>query len=1188
MYLKRLESAGFKSFAERINVEFVPGVTAVVGPNGSGKSNIIDAIRWVLGEQSAKSLRGSKMEDIIFQGSDSRKPLNVADVTLVLDNSDSKLPLDYEEVSITRRVYRSGDSEFYINKQACRLKDIIDLFMDSGLGREAFSIISQGKVEEILSSKAEERRTIFEEAAGVLKYKLRKKKAEFKLAETQENMNRVEDILHEIETQMGPLEKQAETAKEYIRKKELLKNQEISLLIAEIEKIYSEWQAILADMEQEKIKEIEIKTAIQQKEAQLENERQIIFQLDDEIEKLQASLVEKTRELEQLEGKKQVLAERSKHYGENKEKVKSEKAETKSRIEKIQLELETENIKLQEMKTERDQTKETAANLESTLTKGNANISDQIEELKSVYIELLNRQAAKRNERHSIKEQQQQMEIKKDKQLGKFTDLLEIRKEAKKKLTQMKQEIVRHEQRLQEMENERNKLKSDLDNERIRAEEAQIRLYQGYQYVEKLKSKKEMLEEMKEEFQGFFYGVKAVLKARDDRKLSGIQGAVIELIDVPNNIITAIETVLGGQAQHIIAVDDDAARKAIFWLKQTNQGRATFLPLASIQPRYVPGDILQKVKNHQGFIGIAADLVFCDKQFQHAINHLMGHIIISQTLQDANEIAKLAMRKYRIVTMDGDVVSPGGSMSGGAKKKTNLSLFTRDKDLLEVTKKLQEFQSRTTAFEQKVADQKYYIQKMEDDLEKAQEIVQHEQKILAETRTSHAEMEAKERTLDDNLALYDQDKKQFDSEKKALDDRKLQLDKDLDSLKTQLEHSQKKMNELIDQDSELKENQEQLENALHKSQITLAEQEERVKSQYDKTNTLHRQLDELKDQHTLFDIRLQELSARKQDGETETEINENIQLAFMEKNKVAAEIQEKRSDRSNRTVRIQDQEREIKEEQKQHQAIMKEIQHKEVKRARYDVELENRLSHLQTEYTITYEKAKTDYEKAENLEQAKEAVVKLKTSIDRLGTVNLGAIDEFVRVKTRYQFLTKQKNDLTEAKQTLHDAINEMDVEMEKRFGTTFSQIKQEFAIVFRELFGGGHAELKLTEPNNLLDTGVDIIAQPPGKKLQHLGLLSGGERALTAIALLFSILRVRPVPFCILDEVEAALDEANVARFAKYVKIHSEATQFIVITHRKGTMEEAHVLYGVTMQESGVSRLVSVRLEETRELVES
>ncbi|WHX27134.1 chromosome segregation protein SMC [Virgibacillus halodenitrificans] len=1188
MFLKRLESVGFKSFAERIHVDFVPGVTAVVGPNGSGKSNITDAVRWVLGEQSAKSLRGSKMEDIIFQGSDTRRALNVAEVTLVLDNNDHALPLDYEEVSVTRRVYRSGESEYYINKQACRLKDIVDLFMDSGLGREAFSIISQGKVEEILSSKAVERRTIFEEAAGVLKYKQRKKKAEYKLAETQENLNRVEDIVNEVEQQMSSLENQAKTAEKYLQFKDELTQSEVSLLITVIDTLHTQWRNLLKDIEVEKEKEISLKTAIQGKEATVERERNALQLLDQEIEKFQEDLLKTTQELEKYEGRKKLLHERTKHATENREKLEKQIDQTSVKIGKLHEEFIKEKKKLSALNDRKKSTQQSIKELKGYLELDQEALAEQIEDLKSDYIELLNQQAAKRNELQSIAKQLQQINGKKDQQDVKFKELLKNREDTQLSVKKLSSSLSISKAEVEDKEKLIQHIKDSISAERTVFEQAQSKLYQGYQYIEKLKSKQEMLQEMKQDFQGFFQGVKAILKARENEKLHDIYGAVIELIDVPNRYITAIETVLGGQSQHVVVKNEKAARDAIYWLKKTNNGRATFLPLDSIQERYISPDLLYKVKEHPGFVGIAADLIKIDASFSRAVKHLMGHVVIAQSLKDANEIAGIVKRKFRIVTVEGDVVNPGGAMSGGANKKTNQSLFTREKELQELTDKLKDFQEKTLSFEQQVKDKRQRIKELEQQLSDEESILIESKEKLQQHYSNSKEQEMKLDALNSQLEMYDYDRNQYKNDHNSLIQREKQLTIELTKIKEELNSLQNKMDDLTKQEKMYNEQQDANKSKLHQKQVLLAEQEERMKSQKEKTNGVQNQLEELQQQYDLFQKELVEIKYVDNSTHTEEELDNIIISNKESKTSLTDSIQRKRLERTNRSQLLEDNEREIKEENKKHQTQLQLIQQKEVKANRLDVELENHLSQLQSDYMITYEKAQQAYEKTKDIEKSKAVVNQLKQQIENLGTVNIGAIDEFKRINERYSFLTEQRADLIEAKQTLYAIIKEMDEEMIKRFDETFSQIKEEFAVVFHQLFGGGRAELKLTDPKKLLETGVEIVAQPPGKKLQNLGLLSGGERALTAIALLFAILRVRPVPFCILDEVEAALDEANVVRFAKYVKLYSENTQFIVITHRKGTMEEADVLYGVTMQESGVSRLVSVRLEDTKELVNS
>jgi chromosome segregation protein len=1186
MFLKRLETVGFKSFAEKVTLDFVPGVTAVVGPNGSGKSNITDAIRWVLGEQSAKSLRGSKMEDIIFQGSDTRKALNVAEVTLVLDNANQTLPLEYQEVSVTRRVFRSGESQFLINNQSCRLKDIVDLFMDSGLGREAFSIISQGKVEEILSSKPEERRSIFEEAAGVLKYKQRKKKAEYKLAETQENLNRVEDITFEIEGQLEPLREQATIAKDYLEKKAQLKDVEIGLLVAEIEQLHKEWKAVLEELESNKQVLQGQKQEINQKEQQLEAEKNELQALDASIDELQASLLIVTQELENLEGKKQLLNERSKHLAENKEKLEKDTEQLSGTLAHQTQQLEQEQSVLTALEGENKTIKSELRNLDKLLSRTQEDLSEQIEEKKSEYIDLLNEQAAKRNETNSLKQQIAAIEAKKDRQQTKYKDVVQNRDQIETKREELATRLEEATASRKQAEDRAEALRGESTQKREQYQDAQSKLYTGYQHIEKLRSKQEMLQEMKEEFQGFFQGVKAVLKARQEQKLEGIEGAVIELIDVPNDYVTAMETALGGQAQHIVVDNEASARQAINWLKQTHNGRATFLPLGSIQPKQIPSNVLQNAINREGFIGVAADLIQVDEAYKRAVDFLLGNVVIAENLQHANAIAAALGRRYRIVTLTGDVVNPGGSMTGGAQKRSGQSLFTREKEMQEVTEKLADFQARTEVFERKVAQLKEELQQVETSSEEIRQQIKQLQETEQELQAAFTETSIRFMHANDNLTMYDQDNAQYDAERKEVEMRTEQLQQELANLDDQLQQIQQEIKELTEAHQAWQDTKEIKRQEQQTLQIRSAESLTKLQNQEQRIGELTEQLLQTKQKFEEQQRTLQQMNEVGEKGQTEEEIIELITMKQQHKQQTTALVEERKAERQERHEWVQQEELSVKEANRQHQNLVQQVQDQEVRTNRLDVELENRLLNLQQSYSLTFEKALATFGRAEDIESAQTEVKLIKRAIQELGTVNVGAIEEFDRINERYSFLTEQKDDLYQAKATLLAVIEEMDEEMKRLFEDVFTKIKTEFTEVFRSLFGGGHAELKLTDSGNLLETGVDIIAQPPGKKLQNLGLLSGGERALTAIALLFAILRVRPVPFCILDEVEAALDDANVSRFAQYMKQFSEKTQFIAITHRKGTMEEADVLYGVTMQESGVSRLVSVRLEDTPALV--
>lgn len=1188
MFLKRLESVGFKSFAEPITVDFVPGVTAVVGPNGSGKSNVTDAIRWVLGEQSAKSLRGSKMEDIIFQGSDTRKPLNIAEVTLILDNHDRTLPIDYQEVSVTRRVSRSGDSEFFLNKQPCRLKDIIDLFLDSGLGREAFSIIGQGKIEEILSSKAEERRTIFEEAAGVLKYKNRKKKAEYKLAETQENLNRIEDIIYEIDGQLEPLKEQSSRAKEYLSYKDQLKGAEITLLRTEIEDLHNDWRELLSQIEQLKQTENDYTGQIQIEAAQVEKEDLQIEQLDQVIESLQQKLLELTESFEKLTGERNVILERSKHTTQSKEKLSQQRAILQDQYLKTETELKSEQNKLTEITASVKQTNSKLIELEKRLTHNQDELDQQIESLKADYIDQLNQQATTRHEIKIIEQQRNQMIAQKERsqteQTSEHADYDKLH-ELKVKLAEEvnalndQQSIIHESLKQAELEKEQaNKLLKDM----------QARLEKGQRQIDLMQSRKDMLEEMKQDFQGFYSGVKTVLKAREVGKLSGIHGAVIELIDIPERFLIALETALANQAQHVVVSNEQAGRKAIAYLKQQNNGRATFLPLDVIQPKKITNQYLEKVKGHTGFVGLANEVAQVDPTYKLVVDYLLGHTIIADQLKDANEIARLVDRRFRIVTLDGDIVNPGGSMTGGARKVTNQNIFTRDKELEKLTEKINQFKHRAEKFAGEIKQQSLLVAEIERKVEhlrvKREEIQHQLHEKLAEQQTNQIRLSH----IEKQIQMIERERETKKAEFNRLESEKEKNETKLKQLQAQIDEIQAEIAKLTQEKDNFEENKASLETEYQSLQVKIAEQKKERMYQNEKVEQKDQQLTQLSESIEAVDQELELIKNTEASAEFITVLEQRIQENEAEKLQVTKEIQVKRQERLQLTQRLGERQAKYRTLQSKKQALTEERQLLEVKANRLDVELENRLLQLQEDYELSFEKAKADYEKSDDLKSLRRQVKLIKRTIEELGTVNLGAIDEYERISERYEFLTSQQADLQDAKDTLYAVIREMDQEMELRFDQTFSKIRVEFTEVFRQLFGGGHAELTLTDPNQLLTTGVEIKAQPPGKKAQQLALLSGGERALTAIALLFAILRVRPVPFCVLDEVEAALDEANVERFSRYLKAFSEQTQFIVITHRKGTMEGADVLYGVTMQESGVSRFVSVKLEETDELLET
>ncbi|KRF50366.1 chromosome segregation protein SMC [Bacillus sp. Soil745] len=1186
MFLKRLDVVGFKSFAEKISIDFVPGVTAVVGPNGSGKSNVTDAVRWVLGEQSAKSLRGAKMEDIIFSGSDTRKALNFAEVSLTLDNETNSLPIDFHEVSVTRRVYRSGESEFFINNQGCRLKDIIDLFMDSGLGREAFSIISQGKVEEILSSKAEERRVIFEEAAGVLKYKTRKRKAESKLTETQDNLNRVHDILHELEGQVEPLKIQSSLAKEFLAKKDELEQIEVALTVYEIEELYEKWEKLSQELEKHNEMEQQMAGQLQDREAHLKKLRDSLATLETSINGLQEILLNASEELEKLEGRKEVLKERKKNAAQNKSQLEKAIVEGEAAVERLSLQKERETEILHALNLEVKGISETLHEKQKSLGLFNSDIEAVIEAKKSDYIEWLNKQASAKNEKQYLLQQLAQQEHKNakldmenEKFLTERMDITAKKMEYSQLMDNMTKQLEEH---VTYFRNQQNKLNAAKDT----YQKQETTLYKAYQFLQQAKSRKELLEEMEDDYAGFFQGVKEVLKAKET--LRGIEGAVAELIKVPKEYETAIETALGGAMQHVVVEREEHAREAISFLKKNRYGRATFLPLSVIKAREISANQLSMLKSHSAFVGTGSSLIQYDVRHAAIAENLLGTVIITTDLKGANDLAKMMQHRFRFVTLEGDIVNPGGSMTGGALKQKTTSLLSRKTELEELQQKLAAMEVKTNQLEKQVKQLKVDVGVQEQTLEQTRKTGERlrlqEQTLKGELR----EVELQERNVNERLHLYDLDKNSYLEEQQQKTARLEELEELLESCKSEIDGLDRLISEMTEQKQSQQSSKESLAEETNELRVMLASKRGQLQNQKEKMERIESDLSkessrlaENKDDLGLLTNEMTDSSSG------EESLEDMAQQKLLDKNGAIEGITIKKQEKNELLMEVETLELSLKEENRLYRGIVEVMKDEEVKLTRLDVELENRLDHLREEYTLSFEGAKEQYPLMMPADEAQKRVKLIKLAIEELGTVNLGAIDEYARVAERYEFLLSQKEDLQQAKDTLFQVIDEMDDEMKRRFADTFYSIRKEFEQVFKALFGGGRAELKLTNPDDLLNTGVDIIAQPPGKKLQNLSLLSGGERALTAIALLFSILKVRPVPFCILDEVEAALDEANVVRFSQFLRKFSRETQFIVITHRKGTMEEADVLYGITMQESGVSKLVSVRMEESENFME-
>lgn len=1184
VYLKRIEIAGFKSFADKTVIDFENSVTAVVGPNGSGKSNITEAIRWVLGEQSAKSLRGGKMPDIIFAGSDSRKPLNVAEVTVLLDNSDHYLPLDYQEISVTRRYRRTGESDFFINKQPCRLKDIQELFLDSGLGKESFSIISQGKVEAIFSSKPEDRRGIFEEAAGVLKYKQRKKKAEQKLFETEDNLSRVQDIIYELQEQLTPLAEQSEIAKKFLQLKEELTQTDIALMITEINVAKKEWEEKQTQLTQFNQELTKLATHIQSQEAVLSEKRKQNAKKDRQIEKGQQSLLALSERLKQAEGQKDVLIERTKHTQKSTQEYQASLAEAQKKVahfEELQEKLTKETT---EKETEIQEAQQQLMKTQQELEKYQKSTKELLSELRDQYVDLMQEQANVGNELKYLERQYLQETSKSKQTLAKQSEveasvlaLSSQKQELSEKQANLQQALVKNQHELEEVQTKGKTVQTKLTNE-------QPKMYQLMNQVQQLKARQKSLQEIQENYFGFYQGVRLVLQHK--QQLSGIVGAVAELIDVPSSFTLAIETALGGAAQHVIVENEHDARQAITYLKKQRGGRATFLPLTTIKPRQLPAHVLSQAAAVDGFLGIASEQVTFPAEIQTVVHNLLGTILLAKDLTSANAIAQTIRYQYRVVSLEGDVMNAGGSMTGGANKRGNQgSLFSQNQELKQLTaeyeqadQQLQNQEKIVQELQTKVADLSQKQEKLRTQNEQLrfeeQEITNQLQNITNDLARFEKEKQLSNfetRELQQFIETYQKQQAELTARQKEIEQQRQQIDEEIKSLNQESDQMEEKRSQV-----QARKAQEQADLAVLKEQFNHLQIQLRG-ARVQKNEALERQ--------TSLEQQLATLTADFSDHEiTEESLASQITELAQQREELQAELVAVKEQRERTQKEIDQLETVLAEKNQQQKQQLTEQSKLEVQKDRAEMLLDHQLSYLQTEYQISFEKAVTDYQPTSDIVSSRTKVAVLKEQIADLGPVNIRSIEQFEQVNERHTFLATQRDDLLSAKNQLFETMEEMDAEVRARFKEVFEAIRQEFKVVFPNMFGGGRAELVLTDPSDLLKTGIEIEVQPPGKKLQSLSLLSGGERALTAIALLFSIIRVCPVPFCILDEVEAALDEANVKRFGRYLSDFQDDTQFIVVTHRKGTMVAADVLYGVTMQESGVSKIVSVRMEDINE----
>ena len=1182
MYLKRLELQGFKSFADKTVLELMPGLTTVIGPNGSGKSNISDAIRWVLGEQSMKSLRGTKSEDIIFAGTQNRKSLGFAEASLVFDNSDEKLPIEYSEVTVTRKIYRSGESGYYINKTPCRLKDILELFMDTGIGKDGYSIIGQGKIDDILSNKSEDRRHIFEEAAGIVKYRARKEETEKKLEHTKLNLLRVDDIVTEIEGSIGPLKEQSEKAKKYLDYRENLKNIEVGLFLNNIEenknnlnKIEEDETILKENYEDEltkqnkfQIQKDDLKSDIDNITNQIEEMQKLGFESTNKIEKINSDIKvneerisnneinykrfeedinETKNKIEELKEEQKTKENKKENLYKNKEKFETELKEKQAELEKISSKLSEKEIEIEEKK------KKVEANVDLKYENQNV-ISTQ----NATFEEVEKREKTLKNEVQTTISELDSSRITKGEIEKEFSEIESKRNKAQEKLNNINEKRAESTQKIKEYEDEINKISYN-----IRMKDSRLKF----------------LQETEKEKEGYTKSVKNLLLDCDKNKelSKGVCGVLANIVSTEKEYETAIEMCLGGSLQNIVIETESEAKKLVEHLRKNNMGRASFLPITSVKGRKIDK---YDSKHINGIIGVASDLVKYDKKYEGIILSLLGRTIIVDNMDNGVELAKKNRYSFRIVTLKGDVINPSGSITGGSVMQKTVNILGRSREIESIQKEIKVLNKKLENIQKEKED---YLSDIEEVLEEASSLEQNMQEIditYATEKQKMVSIEENVERLENRLARLKQEQESIINKKQELNSIKEEAKEQIEKLSKENEE----LNKVIEEFANLnKDNQKYIDDlnfditnlkisvsSFEESEMSIKEMTERIeediKNNEESIRNKQEQLSNIKNDNEQLLNNINELKNKI------TQIKEDVENSG---NKVA----KLKEERIKSNEKLEKTEKEIESLFKTIEGLKEQLVKIDVKKTKTAQDIEDIINKMWEEYELTPNSCE-NYEKPANVAQTQKRVKEIREEIKKLGSINVDSIEEYKQLKERYDFMCEQRLDLEDAIAKLKKIINEMTQVMKEQFSEKFKIINKNFNEVFKELFGGGKAELILTDEQNILECGIEIQAQPTGKKLQNMSLLSGGERALTAIALLFAILKINPSPFCVLDEIEAALDDVNVFRYADYIKKFTKETQFLVITHRKGTMEAADTVYGVTMEENGISKLLSMKLK--------
>ena len=1177
MYLKSIEMQGFKSFADKTKVVFDRGVTAVVGPNGSGKSNITESLRWALGESSAKSLRGGKMPDVIFAGTENRNPLNFASVVVTLDNSSGFIVNKNKEIKVERHIYRSGDSKYLIDGQKVRLRDIHDLFMDTGLGRDSFSIISQGRVEAIFNSKPEERRAIFEEAAGVLKYKTRKKETESKLAQAQGNLDRLDDIIYELDNQVKPLEKQAQTAKKFLELDGQRKELYLDVLVAQLslgkDKL-SEKEAELESVKTELTSYYKQRSELEQENQSLKEKR---HRLSVQLDREQAVLLDVTKLISDLERKIEVHKLESSQNESSRQEAQARLENLLTRREQLEEQIEQKQGVLEQLENSLSSLKEDIAAVNREISYFSEDPDQVLDHLREQYVALMQEEAEASNRLTKI---QQDIANQISLSESKSEDLARLQTEkqtAQEELDKSRKSLEEADHELRQLLERYQTKKSELDQVQATYQSEQGRLFDLLDQLKGKQARQSSLEAILKNHSNFYAGVKAVLQ--EAPSLGGIIGAVSEQLTFDTRYQTALEIALGGASQNVIVEDEATAKRAIAFLKEKRQGRATFLPLTTIKPRQLSGQQISLLESSDGFLGLASDLVTYQPNLDVIFQNLLGTIAIFDTIDHANKAARATKFQVRMVTMDGAEIRPGGAFAGGSNRNNSTTFIKPELDALlgeiaELSSQLQEQESLVAAKKTSLDQTTEALETIKADGEEAR-LNQQSARIhqeQAENRLAQLSVQydlQMSQVSPTILTELDEEATKEAANVQALNEKKIALEQQINQVRDNRDSIQESLQKL----------------QTKKGQLTLVQAEATSQLRFEQIDMRRLQEEKAtteKDIAILEDLINQKVVALE---DTTIELlEEQLQAASDKQSQTNQILIRLKFELEDIDGQFEDLEERLQQARTKNDDLIRKQAKLEADCEQAGDTLRTLLGNLTEHFKLSFEAAQSQAKAVENLASAEQNLKNLERAIRALGPVNLDAIEQYDEVNNRLTFLNEQRTDILSARDLLLDTIHEMDDEVKERFKVTFEAIRESFKQTFKQMFGGGSADLILTE-NDILTAGVEISVQPPGKKIQSLNLMSGGEKALSALALLFSIIRVKTIPFVILDEVEAALDEANVKRFGDYLNRFDKESQFIVVTHRKGTMAAADAIYGVTMQESGVSKIVSVKLKDMEKL---